>query len=521
MIFKFNILFVLLFVFANTIVYAETNYAYRVEFIGIDDENTTCLLNDESQLISLADTPPLTAAGLQLRIDNDITILLKVLQSQAYYNASIKAEVDFTASPIPVQLKIDSGPVYTFSAFNIVPEINSEKCSIACSTISLEDIGIEIGMTAYPAAIIEAEEDLLARLAKNGYPLAKLGKREVFADIAAGTIEVNVILDCGPQAFFGETDICGNDTLLPVFFCRKIAWCKGQLYNPALVQRTLNALELSGLFSTINITHDDNADEDGNLTMHITLEEAKKRSIGFGLGYATDLGFGVNADWEHRNISGRGDKISLVGNVWQIKQEGYIRYVLPDFLMPRQDLILVAEAEHEDVKAYREVSMSFSGTIERQMNDRLRVSCGLMFTRLRNTHSNNNRTFSLVKVPMQLFWNGADRVMDPTLGVTMHYKFTPTLQTETPCFSYFTQMLTTTAYLPLDADRKFIIAGRATFGSIWGASKHSIPPSERFYAGSDNILRGYNYLTVCPLNEFNKPIGGRSLMAFSLEARMR
>lgn len=518
--FRFNILLVLFLLFANNIVHAETNYAYNVEFTGIYDGDTRCLLIDESQLVSLADNPPLTAAGLQLRIDNDIEVLLKVLQSKAYYNASIKAEVDFTATPIPIELVITSGPIYTFSAFNIIPETNTEDCFQACQTISLADIGIEIGATAYPASIIEAEEDLLSILEKNGYPLAKLGKREVLADITTNTIQVNIPLDCGRQAFFGGTDVSGNCSLLPVFFCRKIAWCEGELYNPALVQRTLNSLEHSGLFSSIDITHSDTVDEDGNLAMHIAIEEAKRRSIGFGLGYSTDLGFGANAEWEHRNISGRGDKISLVSNIWQIKQEGYVRYMLPDFLRPRQDLILVAEAEHEAIKAYREVSMSFSGIIERQINDKLRVSGGLMFTRLRNTHSDNNRTFSLVKIPMQYYWNGADRLMDPSLGIIVHYKLTPTMQTEKPCFFYTTQWLSTTTYLPMDRNRKFILAGRATFGSIAGAPLLSLPPSERLYAGSDNILRGYHYMTVSPIVD-GKPIGGRSLMAFSLEARMR
>jgi translocation and assembly module TamA len=115
--------------------------------------------------------------------------------------------------------------------------------------------------------------------------------------------------------------------------------------------------------------------------------------------------------------------------------------------------------------------------------------------------------------------------MDPTKGITVHFKSSPTLQTEKKYFSYITNLLTVTTYTPLDEDRNFILAGKASVGSIWGADKHTIPPSERFYAGSDNLLRGYHYWTVGPLEKLKdkspKPIGGRSLMIFSLEARMR
>lgn len=521
MLIRYNYIIILILLFVSNAVCADSDYAYQLEFKGVNDDNTINLLNIESQLLSLIETPPLTAAGLQRRIDDDLLILHKVLQSQAYYNAYIKPVVNRAVCPIDIQLVIETGPVYSFATFSIVPEGDDTEYCDAYDPITSSNVGIEIGDPAYPAAIIEAEEAIIEKLEKQGYPLAKISKRQVTADVANQTVSVTITLNYGPLAYFGKTDICGSDDLLPIFFCRKIAWHRGSVYCPVMVQRTINALELSGLFSSINITHDEEPEEDGSLPMHISVTNAKRRSIGFGVGYATDLGFGVNADWEHRNISGIGDKISYSANIWQIKQEGSVRYVLPDFLRPRQDLIIAAEIEHEDVKAYREFSLSLSAIVERQVNDRLRISSGFMYTKLHNTGSvNGNRTYTLWKVPMQAFWNGTDRLMDPSKGITVHLKSTPTLQTQTPYFGYVKNSLNITTYHPLDAGNKFILAGRAMFGSIMGAPRDSLPPSERFYAGNDNLLRGYHYLTVSPL-EKNKPVGGRSLMVFSLEARMR
>lgn len=495
---------------------AEAGYDYHVEFTGVDD-TTRALLIQESQLVALVETPPLTAAGLQRRIDDDISGLLKTLQSAAYYNPSIRSSIDHTTCPILITLSVATGPVYHFADFSIRSKGDLEPCTLIC----LEELGIVLGDPAFPGTILEAEEEVFVILEKQGYPLATLVRRDVVADVENAAISVELVIDFGPQSFFGDTDICGNETLLPVFFCRKITWKKGCLYDPVLVQRTLSALELSGLFSSITVAHGEEVDEEGNLPMHIVIQEAKRRSVGFGVGYATDLGAGVNAEWEHRNISGTGDKLSFVANLWQIKQEGFIRYIQPDFLCPRQDFIWSAEVEHEDVKAFREVSFSLSATIEKQLNDRLRISYGAMFTRLRNTHSDNNRTFTLIKTPTQLFWSDVNRLMDPTKGISVHLKTTPAVQTQAPCFAYTTHFFSLAAYQPLDTDHNFVLAAKATLGSIWGASKHSIPPSERFYAGSDLLLRGYSYLTVSPLNEFNKPIGGRSLMEYSLELRMR
>lgn len=499
----------------------DSEFSYRVEFKGIEDKEIICLLQSNSQLMNLIDSPPLSIAALKRRAKDDISNALTALQSLGFYNAHVDVKVDSDQKPALVTLAITTGPIYNFASFRIVPAGTTSPCSYPFEEIDLEMLGIVIGEPALPSIIIEANETLQQKLEKEGYPLSKLIKREVIADEATKTIAVILHVDSGPLAIFGQTDITGDETIFPCFFERKIAWRAGEYYNPVSIARTISALEASNLFSSINITHDDAVQPDGTLPMHITVQEARHRSVGFGVGYATDLGPGFSAEWEHRNMRGMGDKLSCVANLWLIKQQGFVRYVRPDFCCPKQDLIWKAEVEHEITKGFREASASLSGTIERQLTDRLRISYGGMYTWLRNTHSNNNRSFNLIKAPMQLMWNGTNSLLDPTIGNTLHLKTTPALQVLAPCFAYTTHQLTTTAYLPLDCDHRFVLAGKAALGSIWGTSNHSIPPSERFYAGSDTLLRGYRYMTVSPLGFDHKPIGGRSLMVYSLEMRMR
>lgn len=76
-------------------------------------------------------------------------------------------------------------------------------------------------------------------------------------------------------------------------------------------------------------------------------------------------------------------------------------------------------------------------------------------------------------------------------------------------------------YQSLTEDKRHVFAVKLMAGSIFGASGHEIPPPERFYAGSESTLRGYRYLTVSPLKHDNKPIGGRSMLVYSMELRNR
>lgn len=497
---------------------------YQVQFEGSMEENTRNLVEETSQLAALQDSPASTAAALQRRADKDISNLLKALHSQAYYGAKVKTSINFDVSPAIVKIEIDTGPTYPLASFRIIPSEDAssgQTCPYPFAAINILDLGMIINTPALPINIINAEDMLIKRMEQEGYPLAKIVKREVVADQASKTVSVVLHVNSGPLARFGETTISGQKRVQDIFFCRKITWQQGCIYQPEQVARTLNALEASGLFSSINICHGDETDENGMLPMNIAVTEAKHRSIGFGLNYDTDLGPGLSAEWENRNLRGMGEKLSFVTNIWMRKKEGTLRYIKPDFCRPRQDLIWTAEVMNLETRGFEESSLSLSGVIERQWNDNIRFSYGGMFKRLRNWDSDNNGSFNLVKTPLQFMWHKTNSLLDPTNGSVVLLKSTPTLQTMSPRFAYSINTISGSLYLPLRKDQRFVLAGKATLGSIWGTSKHSIPPSERFYAGSDNLLRGYRYLSVSPLNHDNKPVGGRSMMVYSLEARMR
>lgn len=77
------------------------------------------------------------------------------------------------------------------------------------------------------------------------------------------------------------------------------------------------------------------------------------------------------------------------------------------------------------------------------------------------------------------------------------------------------------AYYSLDAEHRYILAGRAKIGSLIGESRNSVPADKRFYAGGGSSIRGYPFQKVGPLDDNGDPIGGRSLLEVSGEFRAR
>ena len=58
-------------------------------------------------------------------------------------------------------------------------------------------------------------------------------------------------------------------------------------------------------------------------------------------------------------------------------------------------------------------------------------------------------------------------------------------------------------------------------GSIVGGDFGEIPPNRRFFAGGGGSVRGFEYKSLSPRNAFGIPIGGRSLLEGSVEARIK
>ncbi|GAB4231352.1 MAG: autotransporter assembly complex family protein [Chlamydiales bacterium] len=475
-------------------------------------------LKSSSQMVVLKENPPATTTALTRRAEADRENLALALQSLGFYEPDIQVSIDTECSPFLVKFTIDPGPIYLLSHFEIIPE--NFDC-FPYASITLSSIGIRIGHPVRPSSIVTAESLLIGRMALCGYPLAIITNRKVIADMDQKTISVYLHVDSGPPAYFGATQIVGTEKVRDLVILRKIHWLYGEHYNPLAVDRTQEAIEASGLFCSVVVTPAEKVDERGYLPMLIEVTESKHRTVGAGISYNTQLGGGITASWEHRNVRNLGEKMSLKTDLWMIRQRGELLYSQPDFICPGQDLLWIAEAERERTKGFTENFLSFSMLIDRRLNEWTKYSYGITFKELESEDTeNSNGTFSLLKVPFHWRWSNADDLLNPTKGAILNYRATPTLEVTQQNF-YLIQTLAYSTYYSLIRDGSIVLAAKISLGSISCKPNQTIPAPERFYAGSENTIRGYKYLTVSPLNAKDDPVGGRSLMFYSLEIRTR
>ncbi len=516
----------------------EEDEAAGPTFDGVDYETTILVpedsglksdLEDASVLLREQDKPPFSKAGLSQRVRQDREGLIKVANSQGYYNAEIAVEVG-DGDPVPVTLTVTPGPQTKIQSFNIgfVPGSDLSKLPKP----NLEELGITIGAPAISTDVIAGEASLIDYLGDNGYPDATVTKRKVTVNLDNNEMQVALTVDPGQYLVFGPLAIDGLERTDEEYIRRVLEWPEGETFSNKRLETVRRKAVATNLFGQVEMTRSPDAVEDGDEEpVQITLKERPPRTISLGAGFATDFsntpfGFIGEASWEHRNILGRGESLRLSVNAQPDEQAGRAFFNKPNWLQNDQSLQWRFSIGNEEQISFRQFSVESTLGVERRLSQHWTIFGGGGFKYLidEDLSSDNNtgkETYVLYNIPMRATYDNRDDRLDATKGWLGVLSIAPTLVTVTDTASYLAASLSGAHYLRMLEEPDIVLAARAKVSTLAGTELGNIPSGERLYAGGGGSVRGYEVDSLGPLDSSNDPIGGRSSLEFGLEARWR
>jgi translocation and assembly module TamA len=500
---------------------------YQVRFPYNLPLDITEKLKEHSALLSSQGAALSSVAALHFRAEKDIPHFLAVLHSFGYYNATVKTQLRRMPNGIiHVDVLIQLGPVYHLSAFKIVdgrgPSSKARHENPELKNVELSSLGIKVGSAANAMAILEAEKRLVNHMRNNGYPEAKIVHRQATADYEARSVAIAVYLVPGPFAYFGETSIEGLHKVKPIYARYLLHYTQGDPFDAAAVRQTQSNYFDTSLFSYVSITHQEEGVRDGScLPMKITVRESRQRSFSIGASYATvEGGFGGTLTWEHRNFRGVGQRLTFQANINPRFKDVSLSYREPNLRKKGRFRSWKIESRSEDYKSYDARSVAIYRRFDRNVNKHFKQSFGWTLENLRdNNQYTDKRHYLLLKAPIFLRWSTSGDGLNPVKGFEFEGGFTPTLDSTNVDLTYLKTRFTFAAYLPLSPSQNSVLAFRTYFANIIGADLERIPASKRIYSGTEQFLRGYDYLTVSPLNSRHQPTGGKSMLMYNLEMR--
>lgn len=492
---------------------------YQVEVGGIGDKKLAELIDAVSVLKGRADRPPHSEAGLRRRIAEDRAGVQEALRSEGYYQGTYKAEIDRSVEPPKVQVEVAPGPRFHIGRFETRLVEGDASLLADAERKKLP----QSGSPARAPDIVGAEARLLAGLAERGHPFAKVVDRKVVVDHASETVNVSLAIDLGAPAVFGKLDLEGLDNVQAGYVRRQVTWKEGEPYDQRKVDATRRALARTGLFDSVRIGQPTVADAAAvqRVPMGISLDESDHRSIGGTAEYATDVGIGGSVFWEHRNLFGSAERLNLTAEGSQQRWALRSQFGKPGFPTRDDTFSLTSEIKDERLDAYDSRGASTTAGVTRSFGGGLSGSLGLGAEFTRITDNADTDTFFLLSLPAQIAYDTTDAPLDPSRGLRVTFGYTPYLDLAGEAGTFHRLKASIATYFPvIEENKRLVLAARLSAGSLFGAAVTDIPASARFYAGG-GALRGYAYQLAGPLDADKDPVGGKSAIEASLEARIR
>ncbi len=497
-------------------------------------------LKDSSNLISLRENAPVGPFALVSRARDDQARLGDALSSFGHYAAKIRVQIagralddpslpaalDAAGAAVPVTITIEPGPVFKLRRVTLPASTPPEGRAA---------LKLESGQPAIAADVLAAQGRVLDALRKSGHALAKVGTPAVTLDPAAQVLDVSYAVDAGPRVDLGPITVDGLDRVKPAFVQRRLLVHPGEQFDPDKIELARQDLASLGVFATVRARAADTLDPAGDLPLAFDVTERPRHAVGVTAAYSTDLGASLGGTWSHRNLFGEAEQLNLGAAVTQLggrstRGIGYnatAALIKPDVWARNQTVTVSLQAVKESLDAYDRTAVLGGVALARKFSQSWTASVGVQAQQSQITQERVTRDYTLLGLPVGVRYDstGPEGLFEPTHGIKAALTVTPTtslVQTQGSGGAFFTiAQATGSTYVNLGAPGRSVIALRGLVGTIQGATTFQVPPDQRFYAGGGGTVRGYKYQSIGPRFASNRPTGGTTVAAATVEYRQR
>ncbi len=511
---------------------------YQVSLAATGDAALDAALAASSTLISLRTAAPVGPFALVGRARSDEARFLLALESFGYYDGRVEIRVAGhplddpnlpailgaapAAPPVPVIITFSLGPLFHLGPVRIAATV-PEKARAA--------LALAPGQPARAADVLAARTRLLAALQGEGYALAKVDEPLAILHPASRTLDITFTVNPGPRVDLGPIAITGLKTVNQSFIRRRLTIHPGERFDPAKLAAARQDLASLPVFSAVSIQPATATDAQGQLPVTVNIAERPLHVVSLGASYSTDLGVGLTAGWEDRNLFGNAEDLKLSAGTTlggtAVTGLGYnlnATFTKPDFLVRDQTLTVSLGTVDQNLDAYDQIAVTGSVGLSRPLLPHLTGSIGLAAEQEQITQNSATNDYTLFGVPLALTYDSTDNLLEPTHGARAGLTVTPTYSFGPPSTPFVLAQLGASTYLDFSrlAGEKpghSVLAVRGLLGSALGTSLADLPADKRFYGGGSGTIRGYKFLSVGPTFPDGAPEGGTSIDAGSIELR--
>lgn len=436
----------------------------------------------------------------------------QALEPLGYYDPTISYEVKQEGALWKVTIRIEPGRPVRLSEVNVnVTGPGADDRAIR-ELIEAEEIkpGLRLNHGTY-----ERVKGSLLRVAKNeGYLDAKLTKHELVIDRSERRANVDLEADTGERYSFGEIEIA-QDVITDEAMRRLLRMHTGDPYTLDTLLRSQYVLDDTQYFSVVDIESGDPDAETRTVPITVTAEPSRKHRYAASVGYGTDTKARGKFTWDNRRVNQDGHKfkLELLGSSIVTDLTG--RYIIPvmDIALEKLEFTgTLRDEELGDTESKRaEVSAGLTQVLGRWQRV-LKVSLAEEETIEADDTSDTN----FYIVPSIAYSTLPSYIVG---GRKRPYFFSAELRGSPETLGSDASFL----QLRMKGERVFDLSElwhlhlRSELGITRIAAAQDLPASQRFFAGGEGSVRGFQLNELSPKDEQGRTEGGRNLATGTVE----
>jgi outer membrane protein assembly complex protein YaeT len=394
--------------------------------------------------------------------------------------------------------------------------------------------------------ILASHDMSVAELRDHGFPYGsvRIVERPGSTDTR---VQLTVAADAGPQAVFGPITIEGGVSVDEDVIRRELAFREGDLYQLSRITETQRRIYSLELFQFVNVAPRLPEDRALQVPVVVTVAEGKHRRLQLAAGYGSEERARGRINWRHVNFGGgartgeveakassleqglrgsflepylfrRGLTLRLSGSTWWADEPVY------EYRSSGGRLTLSKDFSRASVGGERGVRNSVSATFIQEYEDYAVVETVLADPSFRDelialglNPITGRGTGTVTALEFDFERNTAGQPLDPRQGYVVNGHVEKAGQWLRGTFDFTEVAGELRGYVPLGS--RFVWANRAGAGTLAGPSSALIPFYKRYFVGGSSSVRGWGRYQVSPLTPDGQPIGGRTMMEVSTEAR--
>lgn len=489
----------------------------KVEVLGVEGDarkNILALLAINQEAAN-KDVDPERIEALHRRADEQI---LRALMPFGYFKARVTGELippSTADQPWQARFAVDPGPQISIGVLNY--QIMGPGASDPAFPKTL---GIATGQV-FSQSAYQADKERITRIAsQQGYLDARWEVHQVLIEDSPYQARIELLLQTGPRYYFGQVDF-DQDLLSDDFLRRYLPFQPGDHYDPDQLLELQGSLLGAEYFSDVEIRPElDEADPNEVVPLTLIAQRKKANQYRVGLGLSTDYGPRFSLEYKRRYLGRQGHKLSADLSVTPRLQSLSMDYRIP-IRDPRRDYLLIRpQFEQFDTESRKGQLSKLSLIQSISVADGWRRDIGLDY-RYEDSEVSNGESQIFNGLVPSIAWSRT-RADDP-INTRQGERLKLTLQGTRK------NLLSDQSWLSARLGGKWIrtlggglrLIGRTDLGVVLAERLDDVPASQRFFAGGDNSLRGWDLNALGPKDAEGRVVGGRYLAVGSLEVEKR